>query len=166
MRPSSHDNPSLRLARLFGIGRGDFLGWEDRELRNILLQQLAAPLSKWLKPDSHAFPPAADASTFEISRLVALGDLLNHPKPPLPFLREAKNVAKVSDARPRAPLPPAVASALYLSTIAVAMTRCGQRITKMNDEQLREGFGWMVEQSWIDPPLRQMALDALALLSQ
>jgi hypothetical protein len=165
LRPHREYGPSQRLARLFGICTGDFLGWGDEELRESLLGQLDCSLLQWLKPNSSLVEALAEnASGRGGHRMISLGDLLSHPCPPILYLRRAKEVAKAADVRLKAPLPPPVASALYVSVIATAMVKCGQRITEMSDEQLRQGLGWVVEQEWIDESLRQSASSALELM--
>jgi hypothetical protein len=160
-----HYDPSPRLARLFEIGTGDVLDWKREDLRVNLTKQLNTPLSKWLNLQLSDFPGFGLAtSTIEVVPIRTVGDLLNHPSPPLQHLRSAKNVAKVADARLKAPLPPPVASALYVSMIAVAIVRYGRQITIMNDVQLREGLFWVAGQTWVEQSMRQMATAALEVL--
>jgi hypothetical protein len=164
LKLSRDDDRFDRLARLFGIGAGNFLGWEDSELHDILLRELNAPLIKWLKPKSIEFQMLTESAATKVGSINCIGDLLSSPNPPLPYLRRAKDIAKSADLRLKTPLPPPIASALYLAVIAVAMIKCGQRITKMNDHQLCEGLNWVANQSWVESHLRRTAIGALQLI--
>jgi hypothetical protein len=167
MRSNQHFGPTHRLDSLYGIGLDHGLGETDETLRQSLLKQLHIPLVEWLKPHSNLFKSfTEDASTSETHRIISLGDLLRHPHPPLTYLRRAKDVAKLADARSEDPLPNSVASAIYSSTIAVALVKCSERITKKSDDQLREVFYWIANEHWIEESLRQVARAALELLGQ
>jgi hypothetical protein len=73
-------------------------------------------------------------------------ELLESLHPPIEILVELKNVAK---RRPRNLIPPEMALLLYYGSIAAAMVRCGKRITKLRDEDLRNGFTWAIKQPWV-----------------
>jgi hypothetical protein len=73
-------------------------------------------------------------------------ELLETPNPSIEILIELKNLAK---RRPKHLFPPEMALLLYYGTIAAAMVRCGERITKLGDEHLRDGFTWAIKQPWV-----------------
>jgi hypothetical protein len=47
-------------------------------------------------------------------------------------------------------LPPEVATLLYYAAILVARRRHGQRITQLDDNSLRSGVEWSLQQPWVD----------------
>jgi len=73
-------------------------------------------------------------------------ELLESLNPSIDVLVELKNVAK---RRPRNLIPPEMALLLYYGSIAAALVRCGRRITKLRDEELRDGFTWAIKQPWV-----------------
>jgi hypothetical protein len=156
---------SSRLARLFEIGTGEYMGWEDSDLRKSMLDVLQVPLAKWTKVEAHLTARERRAGfASKDARITSIRDLLVHSQPPLIYLRAAKQMAKSADSRGSESLPPSVASALYLSMVATALVRYGERITRMKDSDLREGLSWLAKQTWIDDILRKLATDALATL--
>jgi hypothetical protein len=104
---------------------------------------------------------APETASISAKQILSLGDLLIHENPPLSQLCVAKNIAKSADVRLYAWLPSPVAYVLYISAIAAALVRCGKRITKINDAQLRQGFLWTTQQEWVWVRLRDLAESAL-----
>lgn len=88
--------------------------------------------------------------------LRSLEDLFFHPNPPVELLELAKQFAKACHEHPESPLPPDVATALYLTSIVVALVRCGRRITTLDDASLRSGIEWLISRNWIDDRLREL----------
>jgi len=156
---------SPRLARLISIGKGDFVGWDEADLAAILQMQLRAPLLGTLKPTASEIQKIMEREHLPGSALPqTVRELLVHPHPPLSLLRRAKDFAKTADSG-KDPLPPLVATALYLSAIAAAFVRHSKRVTTMNDTELRGSLQWITEQAWIDPSLRTLSGDAVAKLA-
>jgi hypothetical protein len=156
---------SSRIERLFGIGAGYFLGWRGSELSAILEEQLQLPLAAWLKLnplESESF--GAMAVSRDGSRTKSLGDLLNEADPSVAHLQRAKDMAKFAASGAGNSPPRPVAMALYWSIIATAMCKCHSRITSLEDEELREGFLWTLDQSWILETMRDSVTIASELL--
>ena len=61
-------------------------------------------------------------------------------------------------------LPEEVATVLYYAAIFVALLRCGQRITSLDDASLARGGRWVVDQPWVAQPVRQIVVEAMARL--
>jgi RNA polymerase sigma-70 factor (ECF subfamily) len=80
----------------------------------------------------------------------SLGDVLQHPNPSLELLRIVKQFAKDNRSNPDSPLPREVATVLYYASLAAALVRYGERITRHQDAALQKGFQWALEQSWVD----------------
>lgn len=96
--------------------------------------------------------------------LKSFADVLYHPHPLPDLLELAKDFAKEHRTDPESPLPREVATVLYYAFIAVALTRCGQRITRNEDGPLREGFRWGCEQPWVDEATRELLRGGLRAL--
>ncbi len=121
--------------------------WRPEELGALLNHQLAAPI----EVDLASLPPVLaqqirGLADVEGLLMKSLGDLFQHPRPPLALLRLVKDFAKAAHAAPDGPLPGEIARVLYYTSIAVAWLRWGERITRLNDEALREGFDWVCSQ--------------------
>jgi hypothetical protein len=85
------------------------------------------------------------------------GELFQHERPPLELLRLAKDFAKAAQANPGSAIPKEVAWVLYYLSIATALVRLRQRITHLSDVELRQGFDWVLAQSWVADPSRALA---------
>ena len=89
-----------------------------------------------------------------------LGDLLAHPQPPLELVKRLHEYGRTNREREDT-VPKEVGTALYFGAIALALVRCGQRITSLRDDKIFEGIKWVLTQSWVDgslrPPLKQAA---------
>lgn len=90
-------------------------------------------------------------------------ELLEHPAPSIELLIAIKTVAKC---HPRDLLPPEMSLLLYYGSIASALVRCGQRITKLPDEDLRNGFTWVIKQPWVPEGICELFRQATAKLGQ
>ncbi len=142
----------------------DLLGtqhWKPEELGSILAHQLAAPLAgdlrRYVADLDHKLASApARARTF--------GQLLFHAQPPVELLEGVKRFAKAARADPESPLPDEIATVLYFAAIVSAMLRCGQRITRMDDEALRYSLDWARKQVWLDAQTRALFDEASAAL--
>jgi len=142
----------------------DLLGtqhWSREELGAILAHQLEAPLAGDLRRhvadlEKELAQAPAQVRTF--------GQLLSHPQPPVKLLEGVKRFAKASRADPDSPLPDETATVLYFAAIVVAMLRCGQRITRMNDDALRYSLDWVCKQAWLDARSRALFDEARAAL--
>ncbi len=89
-------------------------------------------------------------------------ELLEHPNPPIELLIRVKDLSK---RRPRDLFPPEMALLLYYGSIAAAMVRCGKRITKLRDEDLRNGFSWAVKEQWVPETICELFRQGITQLS-
>jgi hypothetical protein len=162
-RLGNHD-PS-RLARLFSLSEAT-PSWYPEELADIWRHQLNAPLTLDLaETGSESANTIARLSGVSPAPLRTFGDLLTHPWPPLKLLRLVKDFAKVRRTQKHSGYPPEVATALYYAVIALALSRQGVHITQLSAEDLRHGFEWATELTWLDEPTRQLLSHALGTLS-
>ena len=89
-------------------------------------------------------------------------ELLEHSNPPMELLLDVKTLAK---RRPRNLFPPEMALLMYYGSIAAAMVRWGKRITKLRDEDLRNGFTWGITQPWVPEKICDLFRQAISQLS-
>ena len=163
-RDSNRSEPSS-LAQMLALDTSTKHDWHHAELGSILRHQLDSPLGF----DLQNFAPESKA-TLDASRSTAnipletFGDLLRHPHPPLALLKVMKEFAKANRDNPEGSLPTEIATVIYLAAIVVALTRCGQRITELDDNALREGVDWVVAQPWVDESTRSLFRNALTLI--
>ena len=163
-RDANRSDPSA-LARMMALDTSTTHDWHQTELGSIFHHQLDSPLGF----DLGNFVPESKA-TLDASRptanipLETFGDLLRHPHPPLGVLKLMKEFAKVNRDNPESSLPTEIATVIYFAAIVVALTRCGQRITGLDDDALRRGVEWVVAQSWVDESTRSLFRDALTLI--
>jgi hypothetical protein len=130
------------LVKMLEIDDSTQREWRDAEVGAMLCHQLAAPLATELK--------LAPARREELSKalIVTFADLISAASPPpLWLLEETKQFAKANLSQTEGPLKQ-VATLLYYVAIAGALVRHGQRITDLNDDQLKQGLDWAQAQPW------------------
>lgn len=148
-----------RLAEMMTLDPTPPRLWSHAELGVILRHQLSAPIEF----DLGDLP--AEAATGADPRPIVtptFKDLLHHTKPPLAMLQRTKRFAKARKNDTDGPLPNEVATLLYYAAIAVALLRCQQRITSMDDAALRVGFRWVLLQGWVDDHTKSIIEEALS----
>ena len=148
---------ALSLTHLMDAGAGGRRLWEPEELGAILAHQLAAPLACDLGPLDKEFDQRLERFNAAADPPIrTFGDLLDHPCPPVELLELTKRFAKDCRNHPDGPLPDEIATVLYFLSIVAAMTRCGRRITGMDDSSLRYSLSWALKQPWLDEPSRKL----------
>jgi len=155
------------LAKVIGLASSQQRAYRPEELAAILQDRLSAPVEF----DMSAFREGVanrlkSLSSGEGLLLKSFRDLFEHPNPPVELLDVARLYAKACSMHPESHLPPQVAKALYFASIAVAMVRCGGRITSLDREKLAASFRWFEKQPWVDQGLRTIFGEALRLVSR
>jgi WD40 repeat protein/predicted Ser/Thr protein kinase len=139
--------------------------WRPEELGSILRHQLDSPLEFDLGNFAPESKPTLDAiGPSPAIPLRTFGDLLRHPRPAPGVLKLVKEFASANRNNPEGTLPDEIATTIYFAAIAVALTRCGQRITGLDDTALRRGMEWVMAQPWIEESIRSPVRDALTVL--
>jgi hypothetical protein len=87
-----------------------------------------------------------------------------HPHPPIEWLEATRQFAKTCRTNPEGPIPDEIATLLYALSIAVALTKCQRRITKLNDTGLRHCLGWAIAQTWVDADTRAVLYEGYRCL--
>ncbi|MGA2175336.1 MAG: hypothetical protein ABSH38_10180 [Verrucomicrobiota bacterium] len=140
--------------------------WRTDELGAIFRHQLSAPILV----DLGGFDPATAGRLKTLSNaqsllLKSFLELFLHPVPPVELLTLTKEFAKTNMDHPDSILPKEVAAVLYYTSIAAGLVRLDQRISQLNDAELRRGFTWAKDQRWVDPPIQQLLAQGLQKLS-
>jgi len=147
------------------VGQTDEPVWQPEELGQILRHQLDTPLDSDLPARTDGSGGGTQSSTQEAGPPIkTFADLLVHPAPPAQQLSLVKDFAKRNRADAAPSLPAEVATVLYYAAIGAALLRCGERITGLSDDALREGLEWSLSRPWIDERLRLVAQESLGLL--
>ena len=164
-RDISDSDPGL-LAKMMGLDAEVARVWRPEELAAILRHQLSAPVEF----DLPGLGPGAARKLKFLSSAQGLlvksfADLFHHPHPPVDLLELTKQFAKAHIDRSDSALPREIALVLYYGSIAVALLRCGQRITELDDSSLCNGIKWAIGQPWVDESTRGLFLGAQECLS-
>ncbi len=153
------------LAELMDVGTESRRVWRPEELGEILRHQMSAAVLFDLSSLKPSITPKLKALSEAEGLLVrSFNDLLQHPNPPIELLQLTKEFAKANRDHPESPLPQEVATVLYFGSIAAALVRCGKRITRLDDESLRKGMQWVLDQQWVDKDTRSLFEDGLKQL--
>ena len=148
-------NDARFLAEVMGFDEAKSGLGQPQELAAMLRHQLDAPLAVDFDSLEPGLGRRVDAlAPADGPPIRTFRDLFGHPCPPVELLDVTKRFAKAAARRPDAPLPEEITSLLYTLSIVVGMTRCGQRITTLDDRQLRRRLDWAVAQPWVDTATR------------
>ena len=145
------------LAAFMAAGAESSRLWRPEEVAAIFRHQMAAAALI----DLAGFDPAMAARLRTLTDaqgllLKSFGDLFQHPAPPVELLELTKSFAKANMNQAESALPGEVAAALYYLSIASALARLNQRISRLSDADLRRGFLWTKGQPWVDGAMRQL----------
>lgn len=140
--------------------------WRADELAAMFHHQMSAPVLMDLGGFNPGVANQLKALTAAQGLLLSsFGDLFNHPNPPAQLLQLVKDFAKSNLDHPESGLPGEIAMALYYASIAAALVRLNQRISKLSDAELRRGLRRTQEQPWLDERTRLLLADALKKIS-
>jgi hypothetical protein len=152
------------LARMMDLDSQRGSLWSPAELQAIFEHQLDAPLADDLaKADAAAATRLRDGPPVEGRAIRTFRDLFAHPRPPLELLDLTKRFAKQCRKDRDGPLPEEIATALYFLAIVKAMT-AGRRISELDDQALRFGITWALEQPWLDAASAAIFRAGLAMM--
>ncbi len=158
-------NKSHSLADMLAAGDDKQL-WKSDELTAILEHQLAAPIDF----DLSRFDPAPSHSMLLLTSpdgppIRTFDELFRHPHPPVEILELTKRFAKECRSRRDGPVPDEIATILYTLSIVTALTKCGRRITKADNQTLRHSLDWALSQPWVDKSTRGLLREGYAAMS-
>jgi len=137
------------------------------ELRSLLTHYLSRPIGFVLDNlDSTAAESVRTRAGAQGLLIQSLGDLLRHPHPPVELLEATKAFARAHRQAACKAMPSEVATVLYYASIVAARVGGGERISGLDDDQLRRGLLWVLDQTWINDATRQLIQDGLAFLDR
>jgi len=144
------------LGSLLDASESTGAGWTAADYGSLLEHQLAARLSDDLSRFFTDVPAAIAGIENHTFR-----ELLGTPCPSLPALKMVRHFAKQLITGNDGTYPDEVARVLYFASIAAAQVHGGERITKLEPVQLREGYAWARYQPWLTVDLRALFDKAL-----
>jgi hypothetical protein len=154
-----------RLAKLLALEEADTAPWSRKELAKVLFHQLKSPLRLGVVSSGPRLGVALpELNAQECAAFNTFEEVLDHPHPPVELLRLIKEFAKAHFENSQPHLPREIAGVLYITSIAVALAKCSQRITQLDDPSLRRGIAWALEQAWVADRCKVMLTDALKCL--
>jgi hypothetical protein len=152
--------PTLR--HIIAFDAADRAIWPVEEIQRMLRMQLGARLHLELDRSGLLHRRAVLALTGQANPPIrSVADLLHHPRPPVDLLRALKDFSKNRREDSTSEVAPEVALTIYYASIATALTRCGERITTLNEDELRAGFNWLVKQTWLPGRTRNLISRAM-----
>jgi hypothetical protein len=155
-----------KLADLMASGGEHGRLWRADELAAMFRHQLSAPIMVDLSGfDARAATRIRTLSEAQGLILKSFADLFHHPAPAKELLELVKDFAKANLDHPESGLPDEIAAALYYLSIATALVRLDERISKLSDTDLRGGLRWTEQQAWLDEKTKGLLADALKKLS-
>ncbi len=162
---SVHKSRPKALAALLAAREEGSRLWRPDELAAIFRHQMSAPVAV----DLSGFDPVTAVQLRNLSDaqgllLKSFGELFRHPNPPVELLEVTKDFAKLNRDHADSVLPNEIATALYYSSIAVALVRLNVRISKLADSDLRRGLLWVKGQPWVDSETQSLMDQAIEKL--
>ena len=155
-----------KLAALLATGEERARLWRADELAAMFRHQLSAPILV----DLGSFDPRTASRIKNLSEaqgllLKSFADLFSHPSPAKELLVLVKEFAKANMDHPESGLPTEITTALYYTSIAAALVHLGERISKLSDTDLQNGFRWAQQQAWLDENTRALLGEASKKIS-
>src|SRR5437016_3160097 len=145
------------LARILALDEeaGDL--WAPEELREIWEHQMRAPIEVDLEglnaPGAGALQKSPAMQTYKGR---TFRQLFTAQEPPLELLKLTKEFAKQTLKNSGETQLKEVASALYYASYAAGLVRLGKRIGSLEDRELRPGFAWGLNRSWLDEGTKKL----------
>jgi len=160
-----HESEPSRLADMMFTETASPQLWQPEELGDILRHELSVAVEFELGGLSSAIAERLSRLTSARRLLVqSFSDLLSHRNPPVKLLEMVKEYAKALSRHPASPLPREIAMALYYAAIVAARLRCGERISRLKDDEIRAGLERMTAQPWMTDDLRKLFDEGLGRL--
>ena len=126
---------------------------------------LAAPASEYLRDLGQPAEFTADSPLDDVAAAMTLGELFQCTNRPLGLLIAVKRRARRLMNQGASDLPVEVHQLVYFASIAVALVRYGERISKSSSEVLRVAWERLAAESYVDEGLRRLFATARKRLS-
>ena len=151
------------LACLLSVHGTQEGNWQPAELGDMLRHCLTVPASEYLSGQSAEF--AADSPSECAVVDMTLGELFQCAHPPLGLLIAVKRRARRLMSPGASDMPAEVHRLIYFASIAAAMARLGERISRSSPDVLRVTWEWLAAESYADDGLQRLFATALERLS-
>jgi hypothetical protein len=161
----SHPGELACLLSVRGTPEGN---WQPAELADLLRHCLETPVGQYLGIDTSPGPNrefGADTPSEHRAVSMTLGELFLAACPPLGLLVALKRHARRLTSPGASDVPAGIHRCVYFASIAAAMVRHRERISKSDPEVLRAAFEEQLGEKWIEDWLRGLLGDALRWLS-
>lgn len=142
--------------------------WRDRDLGELQQDCLAMAVGSYLgRPLIGGISPtfSADSPSEYAAVSMSLGELFRVVDAPLGLLIAVKRHARRMTKPGGSDLPAEVHRCIYFVSIAAAMVRHGERISKSNSDMLMAAFDQLAAKPWIEPWLRRLLGEGVRCLS-
>ena len=136
--------------------RTDLVAEDESPLGDMLRRCLAAPASEYLRGLGQSPDFAADSPLQCAAAAMTLGELFQCADPPLGLLIAVKRGARRLLGPGTSSMTADVHHFIYFASIAAAMVRHGQRISKSSPEELRSTWQRLAAESYPDNWLRRL----------
>lgn len=154
-----------RLAKLLDLRDDEPSTWSDEQHAASFQLQMALPLRTALADVSPRMTALLSLVAGENNQpIVTLGDLFEHPQPPIEILQIVKEWATQCMQKKNDDIPPRVAPVIYLAAVAAAFVKCQHRLTRSDDTDLQVTFRQALGASWITGSIRHLFQNALQRL--
>jgi hypothetical protein len=166
--PAVDQSSPGELACLLSVRGTPEGNWQPADLADLLRHCLETPVGEYLGIDASPGPNkqfGADTPSEHRALSMTLGELFRAARPPLGLLIALKRHARRLTSPGASDVPVEVHRSVYFASIAAAMARHGERISKSDPEVLRAAFEQLAAETWIEDRLRELLGDALWWLS-
>src|SRR5436309_2342668 len=153
------------LARILALDEeaGDL--WAPDELRAIWQHQMNTATEVDLAGlNAPGAGPLQKSEAMQVFKEKTFRELFTTAEPPLELLKLTKEFAKQILKNSEETQLKEVASALYYASYAAGLVRLGKRIGSLEDRELRPGFAWGLNRSWLDEGTKKLFAEASAVL--
>jgi RNA polymerase sigma-70 factor (ECF subfamily) len=157
--PALDESRPSELASLLSVRGTPHEDWQPQEMRDLLRHGLETLVGDYLETGDDAEQPGkprGHATSEETAVSITLRELLQIAKPPLGLLMAVKRHARHLAGSSASHLPDKVHRLVYFATIAAAMLRHGQSITKSSAESVRIAFARMAAEPYVEEWLRTL----------
>ena len=153
------------LARVLALDEdaGDL--WAPDELRAMWQHQMRTAVDIDLSGfNAPGAGPLQNSAAMQNSKGKTFSELFADRQPAIELLKLTKEFAKQTLKDSGESQLKEIASALYYASYAAGIVRCGTRIGSMVDDELRPGFTWGLNRSWLDEATKRLFAEAKGCL--
>jgi hypothetical protein len=161
--PESQCDPQV-LSTVLGFSDVHRREWDVEDLKAMLRHQLGVPLYLSLGTLSAEVSHELGKWSPE-HRLMTLGQLLQHDRPPLEVLKLIKRFAKMCRSDRDNPLQSEIVMLMYYVSIVTALVRLNQPISVLPPASLKRGLSWLSAQPWMDDEVHVLLNEGLSYLN-